>query len=48
MRLKYFRSAIIIRGPLRNIPEVHVHDNFIDFSKKYFQKCLTTFEIFEN
>ena len=37
------RSAII-RGPLQNIPKVNVHDNI----KKYVQKCLTTFQIFEN
>ena len=32
IRLKYFISAVI-REPLQNIPEVRVHNNFINFEK---------------
>ena len=39
--LKYFRTAII-RGPLRNIPEVHVCNNFINL-EKIFLKMLDYF-----
>jgi len=35
----------ICHGPLRNIPEVHVHDNGIDF-KKIFSKMLDYFRNF--
>ena len=36
--LKYFRIAII-RGTLQNIPEVHMHDNFINFEKYIFKNA---------
>ena len=45
MHLKYIRSAIICRS-LWNIPEVHVHDNFINF--EIFLKMLDYFKIFKN
>ena len=43
--LKYFRSAII-RGPLRNILEVHVHDNLLIFGK-IFSKMFDYFRNFQ-
>ena len=46
--LKIFQNykSAIIHGPLRNILEVHVHDNFIDF-EKMFSKMLDYFQNFQ-